>query len=292
MTRIVGLERKVRELLENGSLTKSECSQALLDLLSPLIDTGVLSWLRRGAGQRLVISQREPFKQFIAQTFPHADTTADDPRVQGIASYRDSKSISAGTMEIVCVRAWSDDALRHAGEPTRAGTLTEAHGVFSFFLGPASDYTLHGSCALVENRAFFSGFEKLHLKVAVAIYGCGRVSDHVLDWLGQPEQSASSILHCPDYDPVGLNDYMRLKNRLGDRVSLFLPQDLEELFGRFSKRALLFPPQSQAMLLNLREVDDESVKKVVVLMDRYGGGLEQESLLISHSPAPSPSVPQ
>ncbi|MBI1839755.1 MAG: hypothetical protein HYR88_02745 [Verrucomicrobia bacterium] len=102
----------------------------------------------------------------------------------------------------------------------------------------------------------------------------------MLDWLGRPDQSELALLHCPDYDPVGLNEFVRLRKRLGGRVTLHHPANLEELFTRYSKRALLFAPQSQAMLQNLRTVEDETVRAVVALIDRHGAGLEQESLLI------------
>ena len=280
MKRITGVERKARALLKAGRLAKGLCGQALLVTLRPLIDANVLGWLRSGTGEALIVYEPESLRQFIEQLFPLADAGDGDARVQGVAAYRDSKAIGAGSLEIVSIRAWSDDVLRHAGEPTAAGTLTQAHGVFSFFLSDVTGYTLHGCCALVENPTVFSSFERLGLQAGVAIYGRGRISDHLLEWLSRSEHVDLQVLHCPDYDPVGLNEFMRLRKRLGSRVRLHLPENLESLFVTFAKPALLHPAQSQAMLQNLREVDDESVRAVVALIDRHGAGLEQESLLI------------
>ena len=39
----------------------------------------------------------------------------------------------------------------------------------------------------------------------------------------------------PDYDPVGLGDYLRLREALAGRVSLFVPSDLEERFAVWNR---------------------------------------------------------
>jgi hypothetical protein len=64
--------------------------------------------------------------------------------------------------------------------------------------------------------------------------------------------SSFSLLHLPDYDPVGLSEFQRLHSRLGKSVVLHLPGDLETRFAKFSNRELLEKGNSQAMLAQLR----------------------------------------
>ena len=44
----------------------------------------------------------------------------------------------------------------------------------------------------------------------------------------------SEILFCPDYDFVGLNEYLKMKSLYPD-TKLFFPANYEELFGEFCK---------------------------------------------------------
>ncbi len=98
---------------------------------------------------------------------------------------------------------WRDDALMKDGKPVGAGKATSAHGIFSFLLAKNCPYELRGSCALVENPAVFTVAEQLNLGVGLVIYGQGRVSNRVVDWLARMTHSSFSLLHLPDYDPVG-----------------------------------------------------------------------------------------
>src|SRR5207247_11474721 len=51
--------------------------------------------------------------------------------------------------------------------------------------------------------------------------------------------SKFSLLHLPDYDPSGLSEFQRLHARLGKRVALYLPSDMEARFARFSNPELV-----------------------------------------------------
>ena len=166
------------------------------------------------------------------------------------------------------------------GKPVGAAAATAAHGVFSFLLTRDCSYKLRGPCALVENPAVFAVAEQLNLGVGMIIYGHGRISNRAVDWLTRTTDSGFSLLHLPDYDPVGLSEFQRLHSRLGERVVLHLPADLETRFARFSNRELLEKGNSQAMLAQLRHSDLPTIRRMVELIDRYNAGLEQEALLI------------
>jgi len=104
-----------------------------------------------------------------------------------------------------------------------------------------------------------------------------------VDWLSSTTSPDFQLLHLPDYDPVGLTEFERLHSRLGNRVRLHLPHDLDRQFARFSKLDLLKNATSQAMLSNLRSTDSPEVRQVVALIDRHNAGLEQEALLLGQN---------
>ncbi len=61
----------------------------------------------------------------------------------------------------------------------------------------------------------------------------------MVDWLSNLTEAGFSLVHLPPYDPVGSAEFERLHASLGNRVSLYLPSNLDVLFARYSNRDLL-----------------------------------------------------
>lgn len=269
---------KLTVLCESGSLTKSRCGTTFLRVLRPLLATSVVVEERSGAGRKLIVRDRVALELFIKQHFPNDESDENAPsRVSGVRRFRDTKTFSSDNPSIIQVRAWRGDVLLKNAERVDADTNTCAHSVFSFQIGTA--YSLNGPCALVENPVLFNRFEQLELKIDLVIYGQGRISNQLLTWLTNQSNPKFSLLHLPDYDPTGINEFQRLRGMLGRRVNLYLPDGLEQLFARYSNRHLLQKQNTRALLSNLRSSGFPEVQRVIRLIDDYGAGLEQEALL-------------
>jgi hypothetical protein len=281
MTAEESILAQITHLLEEGAMPRSACSGSLLKTLQPLLYAGVVVEERSGGGRRLVVRDAAALQEFSRLHFP--DIPVSDglsSRATGVARFRDSKAFASDTPEIVSVRAWSEKALSQKGQPSGAAVATARHGVFSFLLAGAEHYTLRGPCALVENPDVFTQFEYFQLPVGLVIYGHGRTSNRLVDWLSTMTSPDFQLLHLPDYDPVGLTEFERLRSRLGKRVRLHLPHNLDQQFARFSSRTLLKHANSQSMLASLRRTASPEVRNVVALIDRHNAGLEQEALLL------------
>jgi hypothetical protein len=284
MKRHAQAQAKLRKLVETGALPASQCGKTFLDLLEPLLHGGVLELKPSGGGRQLVVRNAVAVRDFCQQLFPETGLPADaGSRVESVARFRDTKVMANRENEIISFRAWWDDALLKDGKPVGAVAATIAHGVFSFLLTQDCPYKLSGACALVENPALFMAGEQLGLDVGLMIYGHGRISNRAVDWLASSMATDFSLLHLPDYDPVGLSEFQRLHTRLGERVTLHLPADLEARFAQFSSRKLLEKGNSQAMLAQLRHSNLPTIQRVVKQIDYYNAGLEQESLLVKIS---------
>lgn len=281
MIREAQSEAKLRALLADGSLSASDCGQAFLKLVAPLLAGSVLAWQRSGSGRRLVINDATALKQFCEQRFPNAGLPVNaGSRVFGVGRFRNTKAIANDECEIVSLRVWRDEALYENSKTVGAAMATATNGVFSFLLSKKCSYELRGRCALVENPAVFTMFEKLDLDVGAVVYGHGRISGRLIDWLAQTTDSGFRLIHLPDYDPIGLSEYQRLHSRFGVRVQLHFPADLEIRFAQFSNRELLEKGNSQSMLAQLRRSALPAIQRVVKLIDLHNAGLEQEALLI------------
>jgi hypothetical protein len=272
---------RLRGLIESGTLPASRCGRAFLKLIAPLLDSGVIEKRRRGAGMRIVVNNAAALREFCRQRFPEAVLPPDaGSRLVSLSRFRDTKAMPNTENEIISLRVWRDDAMLKDGEPVGGVAADTAHGVFSFLFSVDCPYELCGSCALVESPAVFEVAEQLSLGVGAMVYGHGRISKRVVDWLARMPDSSFRLLHLPDYDPVGLSEFQRLHARLGKRVELHLPDDLGARFKEFSKPELLEKGNSRAMLAKLRRSDLPAIRRVVGLIDLHNAGLEQEALLV------------
>src|SRR5438445_1485580 len=239
-------QTKLHELMARGALPARQCGKAFLKLLAPLLDTAVLNWKRSGAGRQLFVNDAGALSEFCRHRFPEVALPADaEARIAGVGRFRDSKALPNTINDIISMRVWQDQALLKGSQFAGAAAATEAHGVFSFRLTKDNQYRLNGLCMLVENPEVFAAAERLNVKVDAVIYGYGRISSRVLDWIARTAESDFSLLHLPDYDPVGLSEFGRVHARLGERASLYLPPDLDARFERFSNRDLLRKLNSQ-----------------------------------------------
>ncbi|MBL9167023.1 MAG: hypothetical protein JNN07_04715 [Verrucomicrobiales bacterium] len=279
-------DEQIRKLLftlqEQGFLPGSRCSQSFRECVQPLIDSEILVEERSGSGRRWVVRDKGALASFVTSLFP-ATSVADDAsaRVNSVAQFRRSKALANDLPEIVTLRAWEPGAtLLVDGVQTSASECTREHGAFSCVLSKPSRYSLRGPCALVENPAVFLQFERLALPVGLAVYARGICSDRLLSWIADQTADDFRLLHLPDYDPIGLSEYLRLKDRLGDRLELYRPSRLPELFARFSDRGLLENPVAIASLARLRGSSRPEVREIVALIDAHNAGLEQEALLL------------
>jgi hypothetical protein len=271
-----------RRLFQAGMLPRSECGQSLVRVLKPLLDSGVLRWEKAAGGQRLAVVNQPAFERWFSQHFPNAQLQAgvDSSRIQAVAQFRNTKALRSNLPEIVCLRSTRDGVLLRDGVPVETTRATNEHGAFAFTLTDPTPYALRGNCALIENLAVFHSFERLELEAVLAIWTGGISSNRFIDWLAANVKHGLRVLHLPDYDPVGLTEFLRHHERLGEAVTLFLPDDLPALFRRHSNPSLLADQKNQRMLMELRKARHPAVRQIVALIDECNGGLEQEAIFI------------
>ncbi len=274
-------EAKLRLLLDTGAAARSACGQSFLKLLQPLLDSHVITEERAPGGRRLVVHDFVAARAFLERNFPNTLTDgAALSREIGVARFRNSKAFISDTPEIIPIRAHRDDVILRDGLGVGALQLTADHGVFAFLLRPGVSYSLHGPCALVENPAVFTRIERMNLPIALTIHYHGCVSQRLVAWLALQSSPDFSLLHLPDYDPVGMQEFARLHAILGSLVRLHLPVDLDERFATFSNRKLLQNERSQSLLPRLRASNLPEIRRIVTLIERHNAGLEQEALLL------------
>ena len=274
------LAEKLCLLLDRGHLRSSRLAERDRIRLRSLFETRVLEEERSGTGKRIVVKDRQAVELFFRQCFPSGLEGRADvllPRSRAVAELRDSKKSRDTIPPIVLLRGFDGCELYVDDEVVPVVQWTTIAGVAALRIDDRQ-WRYDGTLAVVENLEFFWNIEKLNTGAQLALYAQGRLSGRVLEWLSSPTMAQARIMHCGDYDPVGLDEYLRIKAACPGYTSLYLPANLEILLTRYGKRELL---QSSASVLDrLRKTEDKEVRQIVTLLDQYGVGLEQEALLL------------
>lgn len=281
---IDSLAKHLATLSDRSSLPASSISKTDLRRLQSLFDADVLDEEKSGAGRRLIVKNQPALQAFVQSLYPSGleGYKGDLPsRSKAVADRRDSKKAIGKNPVTVLVRGFNGCTFKKNGSLLPVAEWTKNTGIAALCLDMMEGWACKGSLGFVENLETFWHIEKIAPFIDLAIYGEGRIGANVLEWLISPEMVDFRIVHFPDYDPVGMDEFLRIKSTCPERTELFRPADLEKLFIHYGKAQLL--SDSSAVLARLRKNTDSEVRYVVELMDRFGVGLEQEALLIDSS---------
>ena len=279
--------RLLRRMMDEGRVPRSQVSERSLRDLRSLFDAGALSQARSGGGLVVEVRAPETLATFYRKRYPSdGKAVGGPPRARAVGLLRNAKRVGRTDMEPVLVRAMEHVVCGRDGVSCDLRAATVQTGAACLVLEAERFWSLATDVAIVENLECFLHFETMRVHATVAVYAAGRLSELVLQWLGSPELAPCRFVHCGDYDPVGLDEFLRLKAVVGARVHLHVPANLRELVATYGRPELL--RDSEAILRRLRGSPDPDVRRVVEILDETGCGMDQEALLIlEHAVSPS-----
>lgn len=283
----------LKRLIQRQRLAGSDLSAQAKTQLRPLFEGGVLVIAASGRGEIVEVRKPEPLLAWVRQTYPsfegHWHGPAEFGRAQSIARRRSSKATGSGIgASVLHLRA----LVEGRGTTTINGVnfqvreLTAKHGVAACLIRPDTRFEFTGQIVLIENLECFLNAERILPEASIFLNGAGRLSDQLIACLARSTFSAGPAVHFPDYDPVGLSDYLRMRAMLGPRVRLFIPPDIERRFAALADRRLISDkPRNRGLLEKLLSETWPCPESQMVfrLIKEFGAGLEQESLLLSYS---------
>jgi len=274
--------KRLRELQRNSTVPASKFSVSVQRSLTPLFDAGVLSKEASRGGAIIRLKIPDAVEPFILNNFPsegNSQLVAESNRARSILASRDSKKGDASQTPFVVMRGFGNCVLHHANSTYDAASLTDLAGVCAIKVDSNRFWSFEGSVALVENLEVFWNIERV-IDVDLAIYLAGRISNKILDWFASNEMRKAKFIHLGDYDPVGLDEFLRMYGACGERVSLYIPDNIDYLFATFGNRDLIREKKkNQALLGKLRSTNNKDVLTILALIEKHGCGVEHEILL-------------
>ncbi|WP_151703056.1 DUF7281 domain-containing protein [Nitrincola alkalilacustris] len=165
-------------------------------------------------------------------------------------------------------------------------TQRQGAGVFTLGEMGKDEWVTSGSLWLVENQALFDHLDWLpEHNPATLVWYRGQLQNTVIEWLAKRQRAASVILF-PDYDGVGLQNYLRLKQRLGRQVQFWLMPNWEQKLKLFGSNEL-WRKSAEEFESAVRQIqqlplgDEVEVMALMRAMQTSGLALEQEAVWLT-----------
>ena len=105
--------------------------------------------------------------------------------------------------------------------------LTRTAGIAAILVEQPCAWQFDGVVALVENLEVFLHVERILDTIDIVIFAGGRLSDLARLWLKSPAMASARYVHLGAYDPVGLDEYLKLDSACPGRTTLHVPKDFE-----------------------------------------------------------------
>lgn len=275
--------RVIQDLLEQGQVAASRISPGLTQTLLPAFQAGLLGRTRSGGGATIQVQRLLEFEAFLGSVYPQIESVL--PRAAGIGAKRNSKT-GGKVLDRFVVMARSHH-VDEASPFAPYANITRQFGALGIVLDTAAgplawpELPIGSTVMTIENQESFLHSEIIPVQGVDLFLRCntgGRLRSEFIEWLGG--QPSIQVLHFGDYDPVGLEEFCRLKAVLDDRVRLFIPDGIEDLFRRFSARHLLEAAGNRSVLARLRRGVSPEMDRILKLLMAYGP-LEQEAIFLA-----------
>ena len=245
--------------------------------------TGAVNCLRQGRGDVYSVCDQAVFDAHVTQLSPQVEPSIAEQlplRAQHVAHARDSKarrhqhgSYYPLLKAVGDTVSWRE-VKRGAELPLSAATRDFGAASLSI----QSDDAWHSEQALwlVENQALFDRTDWLPEGTqATLLYYGGQLDGRLLSWLGHRPRASQVILFA-DYDGVGLSNFTRLREALGDACDFWLMPQWESTLARYGSVQLWrdtlrhFTTAAAQLPAPVRELTEQ--------MQHLGMALEQEAV--------------
>ena len=262
----------LESLLEEQTIAYSKWPKREISFLDRQVMLGSLIIKQLPNGRRVLIANKEQLMDEILVRFPSfGSQEVPQTRHEAVLAVRDAHR-STTTYPTLGIRK-----LRNSGKISFKGNeIQMVQGSMSFssiIEQELSSWSVSGRIVLIENLEPFLHAEIVHADIDFAVYYAGTISSLVLKWLSTQNVD---ILMAPDYDPVGLSQFEKVRTEAN--CDLWIPENIAEKFKSFHKKETLSKQNNRSILSTLLEKNDldTDTVRVLELISEFQGGLDQE----------------
>lgn len=264
--------RALNKLLDEGFILKSSLSKSAKTEIDVLLDNSILHI----EGKRIAVN-REPELLELMAASPDVPNELDHASAAKL--FGDAHKGGRQKQFAILVRSRGDCVWRRLDShiSVSVSDICDKTGVASIAIEPDDDWYSDGPIAFVENDFCLWNCERFPLpeEVTSVIAYHGMADSRLIDWLGFRKR-APKVFWCPDYDYVGLNNYLRASAKAD--VQLWVPLTFDLLLESTAVNPERLRKQKH-LVENLRQSHDPDVQKVLSLLMAAGGGIDHEAFI-------------
>ena len=276
----------------NGKLASTQLTPAQRDALASLArQTGCVSQSPQGRGSVYQVMDWSRVELELKSLRPISTENLPNnlpKRSTNLALYRDSKSQAHGhDVYYLLMKAIGSSVFwqHEDGRCLDVAEMTRTAGVGSLMISALDNWSSQQALLLVETQALFDNLSWLPADATgTVVYYAGNIHGVLLDWLAHKPRCSELILF-PDYDGVGLANYMRLFERVGQRVQFWLMPNWQQKLQQMGSRELWIKnrPLFDSSLEKLRCLGvDGDIWQLVDCMRSAAMALEQETVFFDN----------
>lgn len=247
--------------------------------------TGAIRKQRKGNGTLYRISKPAVIQQKQQILSPLQVPDAELPqRAANIGQSRTSKGAQhQHSCCYVLLKAKGNVSWQNNGHKLNLTERTRHEGAACLQIGntDSDDWTSQQPLWLIENQALFDRTDWLTAPNATLIWYRGQLQDQLIDWLAAKHRSPQ-LIHFPDYDGVGLNNYTRLKAQLGEKVDFWFMPHWQRKLARYGSNSLYKKTANYLdnayRQLTPHFASDQSLQLLFRQLQQQGLALEQEAV--------------
>lgn len=245
--------------------------------------TGAVICLRQGRGDVYSVCHQALFDAHVTQLSPQVEPSIAEQlplRAQHVANARDSKARRHQHGQYYpLLKAVGDVVSWHEAErgvELALSAATRDFGAASLSIQSHDAWHSEEALWLVENQALFDRTDWLPegTQASLLYYG-GQLDGRLLSWLGHRPRASQVILFA-DYDGVGLSNFARLREALGDACDFWLMPQWERKLARYGS-VQLWRDTLRHFTTAVAQLP-ASVRELTELMQHLGMALEQEAV--------------
>lgn len=283
------LRAALLKLQGKGTVPASQFTQAQRFALDRFArQTGAISCQRQGRGDVYCICVQALFDSHLVELSPQVAPSVAEQlplRAKHIAHARSSKARNhQHSVYYPLLKAVGDSVTWREGKcgiELALGAFTRDFGAAALRIEPDDAWHTEQALWLVENQALFDRTDWLPEGTsATLLYYGGQLDGRLLSWLAQRPR-ASRVILFPDYDGVGLANFVRLHEMLGDACECWLMPQWESKLARYGSNQLW-----RDTLRHFTSAVDQLpayMRALTEQMQRSGLGLEQEAVWLPGS---------
>ena len=264
------------KLIEAGRISGSNVPKSCLSDILNLKNLGFVNWEKSGRGGVYTVEDREAIITLLKNTGYHGSTQALTPKAKAVAFHQDAHKGRDDTL-LLMLSATQEVFWTNNGVAVNLFKIVQNCGIASLLIKPCDNWQKKNPIALVENIDLLvyadQYFKKIAFDGSVLYYG-GWVSKRTIAWL--KTLNATPVTIFPDYDPVGLNNYLLLKKELPD-LEIYIPKNLPDLLVRYGDPKRMESSTNRKLIEQTR---DEKALFLYSLLLKHGAGLHQEGLML------------